>query len=594
MNKTGYVFISYARKDGSNYAVQLDDTLCERGFRTWRDKRSLDPTQDFTAELERAIESAAYVVVCITPDVRRDDSFARREIGYALVVKKPVLVARFDDVPPPISIVNHTWIDFFIDWQQSFRHLCDLLGQTRRDYPSGGKADPYKAYLEALYKQIVQYLNKTVFSVLPGHTNTSLLSLHAKGTPDAAKTSGVVEVPVLSPAFFDMAGITDLPEQEEFSFSSLHEAFQKYGGRILLLGEPGTGKTTTLMAFARDMIAKRLEDPNQPLPIIIPVATWDAEKRSPLAEWLAEAVPLLKESLDHIIKNRRALFILDGLDELGAVREDSKTREKYDPRLRFLEVMPTSSQVVISCRVKEYHDIGAKMAVNGAVTLQPLDDLQLKQYLQNLPYLWDMLQEDDNLRQVARTPLLLSLFGYAFAGLAEEAKQLQYSGRGELRDKIFEVYVARRYQHEARKPHSRVRFSLEEIYSILGSVSLYQCSYGDVRGARVDNWLEDERVLQFEALVEELHIVREHENHKPRFMHLLLRDYFAYPRAVKLLQRQALDGDTITAIRALGNIGDERAIELLIEKEDVTDEYARGEQIGWLASDAIALIKGKS
>ena len=26
MNKTGYVFISYARKDGSNYAVQLDDT----------------------------------------------------------------------------------------------------------------------------------------------------------------------------------------------------------------------------------------------------------------------------------------------------------------------------------------------------------------------------------------------------------------------------------------------------------------------------------------------------------------------------------------------------------------------------------------
>ena len=145
MNKTGYVFISYARKDGSNYAVQLDDTLCERGFRTWRDKRSLDPTQDFTAELERAIESAAYVVVCITPDVRRDDSFARREIGYALVVKKPVLVARFNDVPPPISIVNHTWIDFFIDWQQSFRQLCDLLGQTPRDYPSGGKADPVQS-----------------------------------------------------------------------------------------------------------------------------------------------------------------------------------------------------------------------------------------------------------------------------------------------------------------------------------------------------------------------------------------------------------------------------------------------------------------
>ena len=87
--------------------------------------------------------------------------------------------------------------------------------------------------------------------------------------------------------------------------------------------------------------------------------------------------------------------------------------------------MPKSSQIVISCRVKEYHDIGARLEVNGAVTLH-LDDLQLKHYLQDLPYLWDMLQEDDNLRQVARTPLLLSLLGYAFAGLADEAKRLQY------------------------------------------------------------------------------------------------------------------------------------------------------------------------
>ena len=51
-----------------------------------------------------------------------------------------------------------------------------IFSDGAQSYPSGGKADPYKAYLEALYKQIVQYLDKTVFSVLPGHTNTSLLS----------------------------------------------------------------------------------------------------------------------------------------------------------------------------------------------------------------------------------------------------------------------------------------------------------------------------------------------------------------------------------------------------------------------------------
>ena len=50
----------------------------------------------------------------------------------------------------------------------------------------------------------------------------------------------------------------------------------------------------------------------------------------------------------------------------------------------------------------------------------------------------------------------------------------------------------------------------------------------------------------------------------------------------------------LKAIRALGNIGDERAIELLIGRRNVTVEYARDERIGWLVSDAIALIKGKS
>ena len=51
MNKTAYIFISYARKDGNNCAVQLDDTLCELGL-VRRDKRSLDPTQDFLPNLK--------------------------------------------------------------------------------------------------------------------------------------------------------------------------------------------------------------------------------------------------------------------------------------------------------------------------------------------------------------------------------------------------------------------------------------------------------------------------------------------------------------------------------------------------------------
>jgi len=48
------MFISYARKDGLEFAEQLERALPN----TWRDKRGIDPTNDFTNEIEQAMRGA--------------------------------------------------------------------------------------------------------------------------------------------------------------------------------------------------------------------------------------------------------------------------------------------------------------------------------------------------------------------------------------------------------------------------------------------------------------------------------------------------------------------------------------------------------
>jgi hypothetical protein len=121
------VFISYARKDASLGAAPLDAALRPQ-YATWRDTRGIDPAQDFTAEIEKAIQAASHVVVCVTPDVLREDSFVRREIAYANTLRKPILVARFAEVLPPIHIFTHTWVDFFAGWDAAFERLCHWLG----------------------------------------------------------------------------------------------------------------------------------------------------------------------------------------------------------------------------------------------------------------------------------------------------------------------------------------------------------------------------------------------------------------------------------------------------------------------------------
>src|SRR5690349_20726148 len=120
------VFISYARKDGSDEAEQLYDDLQRHGIAAWRDTKNLDPYADFGGEIEQAITNASHVAVCITPDIRRVDSFVRREIAFALEEKKPIIPLMFPGGRVPITIINHTRLDFS-DWAIGFAALLERL-----------------------------------------------------------------------------------------------------------------------------------------------------------------------------------------------------------------------------------------------------------------------------------------------------------------------------------------------------------------------------------------------------------------------------------------------------------------------------------
>jgi hypothetical protein len=217
------VFISYARADANMGAALLDSAL-KRDFRVWRDVRDLDPAQDFTAELEQAIKASKYVVVCVTPDVERADSFVRREIAYANALKKPILVARFADLLPPIHVFTHTWIDFFAGWDSALsRLLRGLRGETVESASPADPTpvlpnDPYRAYIERLYADVVEALRVSVFS-------TEALTLHAvESVGDVPRKK-----PRLNPKFIPYT-LKEIPEPastEHKEFESLHEAYTK-------------------------------------------------------------------------------------------------------------------------------------------------------------------------------------------------------------------------------------------------------------------------------------------------------------------------------------------------------------------------------
>jgi HEAT repeat protein/DNA polymerase III delta prime subunit len=610
MTSEDYVFISYARQDGLAFAERLDNELQARGKATWRDKRNLDPNQDFTAELEKAIEAASHVVVCITPDTKRDNSFVRREIGYALAFNKRIIPLTFADVVPPIHIVNLTRIEFHRQaWTLALADLLLRLDQPATVYEQATPPhDPFRDYLNQLYQEIVNYLDATVFTLIPLHSESVPGEVIEKQVPALLQSfvDGTLTVKAQKPAE---------PEPKR-GFSSFPEAFEAYDGRLLLLGEPGAGKTTTLMAYARDAVARRLEDPSQPLPLERRITEWDTERELSFAEWLSESVGVnKKEVVRQAIENGQALLLLDGLDELTDTRSEKKEIRKSEnseaeaedeatkrenPRQTFIRHIPPNNRVLITCRVRDYAKIEKKVALNGALRLEPLDDTQILGYLQADPDLVQAVISDEGLREMARTPLLLSLLTYAYRQMNVETAQLRDLRRSpsELRRKVFEMYIQGRYQHEQGKPNAHLPYDFETMCQVLGQVAKE-----DALSLRGENQITSDQIRKaltvlapassgrfplkigansrtptidpehFIKQVVQLHILVPVGNNW-RFIHLLLRDYFAVDQLLAVFKSRNIISivkggsrerrERYDAAKALGKLGDVRAVDTLI------------------------------
>jgi len=175
------------------------------------------------------------------------------------------------------------------------------------------------------------------------------------------------------------------------------------------------------------------------------------------------------------------------------------------------------------------------------VTLQPLSDAQIQAYLSETPDLWAALEADAALREMARTPLLMSLFAFAYRDQGAEAAQLRdlRNSPGDLRDAIFEQYVKRRYAHERRKrPTERLPFTREKIDSVLGGAAVKIVTTW-WRGENVLPpeyfGLDDQRRPIFIELAVRLHLLVRGEGDTFRFIHLRLCDYFGFRYALPRL-----------------------------------------------------------
>lgn len=153
--------------------------------------------------------------------------------------------------------------------------------------------------------------------------------------------------------------------------------------RLVLLGGPGSGKTTLAVQLLLELLKTRR--PGEPIPVLVSVAGWDPAKQS-LHTWLAarltEDYPALRDlgptTADDLAQQGHLLPILDGLDELPDPRRPEVIAALNRSLSDTDQLMLTSRTEEYTTAITEADDVLTSAAV---IEAQPLTAAQAAEYL---------------------------------------------------------------------------------------------------------------------------------------------------------------------------------------------------------------------
>jgi DNA polymerase III delta prime subunit len=224
------------------------------------------------------------------------------------------------------------------------------------------------------------------------------------------------------------------------------QVYDRAGGELLILGEPGSGKTTLLLEMARDLLDRAQKDNTQPMPVVFNLSSW-AAKRQSITDWMIEELKTKYQVPDKLGRSwvgaDQILPLLDGLDEVAkeyrAVCVDAINAYRHE------HMVP----IVVCSRITEYLSQTSRVQVRCAVVVQPLTTRQIDDYLASaggqLAAVRVALRKDTELRELATTPLMLSVLTLTYQGKSVEDILIKDSF-GTRRRQVLKTYVQRMLQ----------------------------------------------------------------------------------------------------------------------------------------------------
>lgn len=188
---------------------------------------------------------------------------------------------------------------------------------------------------------------------------------------------------------------------------TIAEVFETLDRSMLILGDSGVGKTTSLLGLTDEFVPRAAQDLNEPMPVILNLSSW--RQGMSIAAWVVNelngiyGVP--RVTAEQWLREASLLLLLDGLDELparlrgGCLQALNQFRDDWG-----------LTPIAVCCREDVYRQINVKLKMNGAIRIRPLSTSQIERYIgEQLQPLRRAIAENTDLAHLATNFLMLKM-----------------------------------------------------------------------------------------------------------------------------------------------------------------------------------------